>query len=114
MHQHRTFWPCEDGRIGQLDGGIDVWITLSPVTAAGGGALEVALGSKRAGFAARVRKAIKADGKQTTCALEWLQPDCHEQMEKAGIAYDLNPGDAIFHDWYIFIEVTPLWILQKG
>jgi len=98
----RTFWPCEDEKIGLRDAGVNVWITLSPVSVKSGGGLAVALGSHRAKFAEKARKVIKEKGGQTTCLLETLAPDLHEKMEELKALHDLEPGDAIIHDRYVF------------
>jgi len=97
----KIFWPCEDRNIGKRDAGANVWITLSTVTTAEGGGLAVAPGSHRLNFAKKARKAISSSASKT-CILEKLAPDCHEQMEKIKAVYDLQPGDAIIHDRYIF------------
>lgn len=97
----KVFWPCEDRNLGKRDAGANVWITLSRVTAAEGGGLAVAPGSHRLNFAKKARKAISPSFLKT-CLLEQLAPDCHEQMEKIKAVYDLQPGDAIIHDRYIF------------
>lgn len=102
----KFFWPCEDRNIGERDAGINVWITLSPVTAAEGGGLALVPGSHRAPFAEKARKAIQG-GFSQTCFLEKLAPDCNEEMEKLKVVYDLEPGDAIFHDRYIFHRGDP-------
>ena len=36
-----------------------------------------------------------------------LEPDSHEEMEKLTTVYDLEPGDAIIHDRYIFHKSHP-------
>lgn len=115
----KTFWPCEDSHGDyhphkkksrhQSDAGINVWISLSTVTAEEGGGLAVAPGSHnlngkgRAGkILRRARQAIASLGPQTTCALAKLEPTCHDYMEKMKRVYDLQPGDAIIHDRYLF------------
>jgi len=96
----KYFWPCEDKNIGQRDAGVNVWITLSPVSVKEGGGLAIAKGSHKAAFAKKAREAIKKPF--TTCLLESLAPDLHDKMEKLKTIYDLEPGDAIIHDRYIF------------
>lgn len=124
----KTFWPCEDSHndsnnsnhkrpasvSGQRDAGINVWISLSPLNAEEGGGFAVALGSHNLtgkGKAGRIfrkaRKAIASMGSQTTCALGKLEPTCQEYMEKIKHVYDLQPGDAIVHDRYIFHRPDP-------
>mmetsp|Transcript_23969 Transcript_23969/g.57853 ORF Transcript_23969/g.57853 Transcript_23969/m.57853 type:complete len:358 (+) Transcript_23969:85-1158(+) len=99
----KVFWPCEDCNVGKVDAGVNVWITLSTVTADEGGGLAVAPGTHMArGFAKRARDAIAERGPMSTCLLEALKPDCHEKMERLKKVYDLQPGDAIIHDRYIF------------
>ena len=101
----KMFWPCEDRNIGKRDAGINVWITLSPISASEGGGLAVAPGTNKLKlkFAEKARKAIKS----LTCELATLAPDCHEEMEKLTTVYDLEPGDAIIHDRYIFHKAHP-------
>lgn len=110
----RTFWPCEDRGIGQRDAGVNVWITLSPVSASEGGGLAVAPGTHKTGFAKTAREAIASKGSITTCALETLEPDCHERMEGLKRVYDLQPGDAILHDRYVFHRADPFVDVVEG
>ena len=98
----KIFWPCEDRGIGGKDAGVNVWITLSPVSAAEGGGLAVVPRTHKMRFAKGARKAIASKGPMTTCILETLRPDCHKKMESMKEVYDLQPGDAIIHDRYIF------------
>eukprot|EP00560_Eucampia_antarctica_P008887 CAMPEP_0197823134 /NCGR_PEP_ID=MMETSP1437-20131217/458_1 /TAXON_ID=49252 ORGANISM="Eucampia antarctica, Strain CCMP1452" /NCGR_SAMPLE_ID=MMETSP1437 /ASSEMBLY_ACC=CAM_ASM_001096 /LENGTH=417 /DNA_ID=CAMNT_0043422133 /DNA_START=134 /DNA_END=1387 /DNA_ORIENTATION=+ len=127
----RVFWPCEDshndnddgskdggsvfgrllGRKGgrKRDVGVNVWITLSPVTVAEGGGLAVAPGShclsgkgKIGKLAKKARKIIRSGGNRSTCMLEQLDPECNSQMDELKRVYDLQPGDAIVHDRYLF------------
>mmetsp|Transcript_19042 Transcript_19042/g.26875 ORF Transcript_19042/g.26875 Transcript_19042/m.26875 type:complete len:245 (-) Transcript_19042:313-1047(-) len=102
MSMTKVFWPCEDRNIGRRDAGINVWITLSPVTAAEGGGLAVAPGTHKMSFTKKARDAIAEKGALTTCHLQVLQPECHAKMESLKKVYDLQPGDAIFHDRYVF------------
>jgi hypothetical protein len=103
----RVFWPCEDRNIGKRDAGVNVWITLSPVSAMEGGGLAVAPGSHRVDFAKKAREAIAAMGPASTCLLQKLAPDCHERMEKLKMVHDLEAGDAIIHDRYVFHRAEP-------
>jgi len=103
----KIFWPCEDRNVGKPDAGINVWITLSPVSCAEGGGLAVAPGSHRKRFAKRARQVIASKGHVTTNLLETLDPECHEKMESLKRVYDLEPGDAIVHDRYIFHRAYP-------
>ena len=118
----KLFWPCEDSHSDnqtegtkeqrqkrRSDTGINVWITLSPLTAEEGGGLAVAprshnlTGKGRAGnFLQRARKAIASKGPQTQCFLDKVDPSCHQYMERSKRVYDLQPGDAIIHDRYVF------------
>jgi hypothetical protein len=84
-------------------------ITLSPVTVAEGGGLAVAPGShclsgkgKIGKLAKKARKIITSSGSGTTCFLEELDPECNSQMDELKRVYDLQPGDAIVHDRYLF------------
>ena len=103
----KMFWPCEDKNVGKRDAGINVWITLSPISIEEGGGLAVAPTSHRRWFARKARKLIASKGSQTTCALQTLAPDCHDKMEQLKMLYDLQPGDAIIHDRYIFHRAEP-------
>lgn len=102
----KMFWPCEDHNFGERDAGINVWITLSPVTVAEGGGLAVAPVSHKADFAERARKAISPSTFHT-CSLQKLDPDSNDEIEKLKVVHDLQPGDAIFHDRYIFHRGEP-------
>jgi hypothetical protein len=91
------------------DAGINVWISLSPVNAEEGGGLAVAPGSHnltgrgRTGkILRRARRAIASGEGRSTCALARLDPACHDYMETTKRVYDLQPGDAIIHDRYLF------------
>jgi len=118
----KTFWPSEDSHEDnklagtrhkrskhRREAGINVWITLSPVTSKEGGGLAVALGSHnltgkgRAGkIIQKARRAIISKGPQTQCILDKIEPSCHNYMERSKRVYDLQPGDAIIHDRYVF------------
>ena len=102
----KVFWPCEDRNIGKRDAGINVWITLSPVTKEEGGGLAVAPGTHKLGFASKAREAISTSF-GGTCKLQDLAPECHEKMEELKTVYDLQPGDAIIHDRYVFHRSHP-------
>ena len=123
----KFFWPCEDIHNDSDDNnddsnekehvfeerrrdlGINAWITLSPVTVREGGGLAIAPGThdltgrgETGKLSLKSRKAIAAKGGMTTCLLEQLEPDCHAQLEAIKQVHDLEPGDAILHDRYIF------------
>ena len=46
--------------------------------------------------------AIASKGPQTQCILDKIDPSCNDFMERCKRVYDLQPGDAIIHDRYIF------------
>ncbi len=116
----KTFWPCEDShqdsqnsgrrdRRKRMDAGINVWITLSPLSSDEGGGLAVAprshnlSGRGGAGkILRRARMAIVSKGRHTQCILDKVDPSCSDFMERCKRVYDLQPGDAIIHDRYIF------------
>jgi len=103
----KAFWPCEDRNIGERDAGVNVWISLSNVSKVQGGGFAVAKGSHRASFAEKARQAIR-EGKYNTCHLEKLDPESHGKMEDAkAVTFDLEPGDAIFHNRYTFHRGDP-------
>lgn len=109
----KVFWPCEDRNIGKRDAGINVWITLSPVTSQEGGGLAIAPKSHKVQFAKKARMAI-ASGPRATCELERLDPKSHDKLEHMKKVYDLQPGDAIVHDRYIFHRAEPFHDLVQG
>merc|ERR1712176_187511 len=130
----KGFWPCEDTHhdnsqqhnsgfaiknrdrnprkiktLKRNRAGINVWITLSPVTAKEGGGLAVSPGSHNLSGSGKIgkllrkaRRAIASGKSQSTCSLAMLEPTCQEYMEKNKRVYDLQPGDAIIHDRYLF------------
>lgn len=124
----KTFWPCVDShqdnpqdstisnnkrgnnnKSSRKDAGINVWISLSPVNAEEGGGLAVAPGSHnltgrgRTGkILRRARIAIASMGGATTCALAKLDSASNDYMEATKRVYNLQPGDAIVHDRYLF------------
>mmetsp|Transcript_4296 Transcript_4296/g.11909 ORF Transcript_4296/g.11909 Transcript_4296/m.11909 type:complete len:244 (+) Transcript_4296:335-1066(+) len=84
--------------------GVNVWITLSPVTAAAGG-LAVANGSATASWHQKCRSAIagfSANGIPETCDLARLSPECNAYMEDRKLVYDMKPGDALISSRYSF------------
>jgi ectoine hydroxylase-related dioxygenase (phytanoyl-CoA dioxygenase family) len=88
------FRPCEDEKTG-----VNVWIALSPMTATQGGGLAITPGSHKVNFA---QKAIETIRKGGTCFMETLAPDIHDKLEAMKVVYDMEPGDAIIHDRYLF------------
>lgn len=105
----KMFWPCEDQKFGDRDAGINVWITLSPISAKEGGGLAVAKGSHKVSFAEKAREVIAEKGGQTTCHLESLDPQLNANMEELKELHDLEAGDAIFHNRYLFHRVQSLF-----
>ena len=102
----KTFWPCTDSPIDTLDSGINVWITLSPIKASEGGGLAVAPTSHNAKWREEARGFIAGVDEVTnrvlTCEMERLSPDYHDKFEELKLTMDMEPGDAIIHDRYIF------------
>eukprot|EP00596_Hydrurales_sp_CCMP1899_P002344 CAMPEP_0119040354 /NCGR_PEP_ID=MMETSP1177-20130426/10246_1 /TAXON_ID=2985 /ORGANISM="Ochromonas sp, Strain CCMP1899" /LENGTH=279 /DNA_ID=CAMNT_0007005317 /DNA_START=194 /DNA_END=1033 /DNA_ORIENTATION=+ len=92
----KFFWPCEDEVTG-----VNVWIALSPMTAKQGGGLAVTPGSHKVNFAQRAIDTIR-QGNYQTCQMETLAPDIHDKLEAMKVVYDMEPGDAIIHDRYLF------------
>jgi Phytanoyl-CoA dioxygenase (PhyH) len=90
----KFFWPCYDGSTG-----INVWIALSPMSAKRGGGLAVSPGSHKEKFAQDSIPIIVAGG---TCGMETLAPDIHKKLEAMKVLYDMEPGDAIIHDRWLF------------
>lgn len=101
----KVFWPCEDRKFGERDAGINVWIALSPISAKEGGGLALAKGSHKVSFAKKAREIIAENGARTTCSLGRLDPRLNTKMEKLKVLYDLEAGDAIFHNRYLFHRV---------
>lgn len=92
----KYFWPCGDEKTG-----VNVWIALSPMTAKQGGGLAVTPGSHKADFAEKAKETIRKDP-LLTCHIETLDPDIHNKLEAMKTVYDMEPGDAIIHDRYLF------------
>jgi Phytanoyl-CoA dioxygenase (PhyH) len=90
----KFFWPCHDDFTG-----VNVWIALSPMSAERGGGLAVSPGSHKEKFAQNAIPIIVAGG---TCAMETLAPDVHSRLEKMKVVYNMEPGDAIIHDRWLF------------
>lgn len=110
----KFFWPCEDRNIGKRDAGINVWITLSPISAEEGGGLALAKGSHKVSFAKQAREIIAEKGGQTTCLLEILNPQLNANMEELKVLHDLQPGDAIFHNRYVFHRAQSFFDEKNG
>ena len=90
----KFFWPCQDDSTG-----VNVWIALSPMSAKRGGGLAVSPGSHKEKFAQDGIPIIRAGG---TCGMETLAPDIHSKLEDMKVLYDMEPGDAILHDRWLF------------
>lgn len=93
------------------DAGVNVWIALSPTTAEEGGGLAVAPGTHDPSGTGRIGRlaqkarnaiAIASNGAGSTCILEMVEPECNAEMEQIKRVYDMQPGDAIVHDRYLF------------
>merc|ERR1711865_194671 len=60
-------------------------------------------GKKKVGrLVKKARLSIASLGSQTTCALAVLDPDFNAALERLKRVYDMQPGDAIIHDRYLF------------
>lgn len=90
----KFFWPCHNDFTG-----VNVWIALSPMSAERGGGLAVSPGSHKEQFAQNAIPVITAGG---TCAMETLAPAVHSRLEDMRVVYDMEPGDAIIHDRWLF------------
>lgn len=88
------FWPCHEDSTG-----VNVWIALSSMPAKRGGGLAVSPGSHKEKFAKDAIPIIRAGG---TCGMEKLAPDAHKKFEDMAVVYDMEPGDAIIHDRWLF------------
>jgi hypothetical protein len=104
----KVFWPCEDGNFGKPNAGINVWITLSSISKKNGGGLALARGSHvKKGWTRKAREVIAERGPITTCQLQALDLESWERMEGLKETHDLQPGDAIFHNRYLFHKGDP-------
>uniref|UniRef100_A0A7S0L216 Phytanoyl-CoA dioxygenase n=1 Tax=Coccolithus braarudii TaxID=221442 RepID=A0A7S0L216_9EUKA len=102
----KFFWPCHDSATNEdarLEG-VNVWITLSPLTAAEGGGLAVASRSARAAWREEARMAIAgAVGHvPNTCRMATLSPATHRRLERMKVLHQMEPGDALLHSRYCF------------
>ncbi len=99
----KSFWPCEDRKFGKPDAGVNAWITLSPISKKTGGGLAVARGSHvMKKWTRKARELIAERGPMTTCLLQSLDLESWKRMEELKETHDLQPGDAIFHNRYLF------------
>jgi hypothetical protein len=69
------------------------------MTAKQGGGLAVSPGSHKVQFAQKAMDTIREGG---TCGMETLAPDIHQKLEAMKMVYDMQPGDALIHDRYLF------------
>lgn len=95
----KVFWPCNDEY-----NGVNVWIALSPSTVDHGGGLAVATGSHKVPWASDAKAVIKYN----TCNMETLSPEMHMKLEKLKRTYDMEPGDALIHDRWLFHRSDPV------
>jgi len=110
----KFFWPCLDSAAHdepRLEG-VNVWITLSPLTAAEGGGLAVVPGSARAPWREKARRVIAGavgggTGPPATCAMADLAPAIHRRFERTKRLDDMQPGDALIHSRYCFHRGEP-------
>lgn len=101
----KFFWPCEDSPPHTADAGVNVWITLSPLRASEGGGLAIAPTSHAISWREDARAVItgfEENGYPKTCNMEKLSPEFHGKVESLKKTFDMEPGDAIIHDRYIF------------
>jgi len=101
----KGFWPCEDSPLHTPDAGVNVWITLSPLRASEGGGLAVAPSSHAVSWREDARSVIASPTNgpmPLTCAMEDLSPEYHRKFEEMKLTLDMEPGDAIIHDRYMF------------
>jgi len=87
------FWPAARDSPGP---GVNVWVALDAVTAAGGG-LAVARGSHTDAFL-DCRKAIE----RGTCSMAILDPANNRRLEALADVPEMHPGDAIVHTRWLF------------
>ena len=90
----KGFWPADDS-----SNGVNVWIALSPMPKSLGGGLAVSPGSHISNFNREARQFIAGGN---TCAMESLSPETHQKLEDMKVIYDMQPGDAIIHDRWLF------------
>lgn len=105
----KVFWPCTDTNYGQVDAGINVWITLSEIDSKIGGGLALAQGShvENQDWIQTAREVIRKGGPTTTCQMANLDEQSWNQLEALKQVFDFQPGDAIFHNRYLFHKVDP-------
>ena len=104
----KVFWPCSDTNVGKVDAGVNVWITLSDIDCKIGGGLALAKGSHfKEKWMEKAREVIRAGGPATTCQMAKLDQESWNQLEALKEVHDFAPGDAIFHNRYLFHKVDP-------
>lgn len=92
------FWPAENSN------GVTFWIALSPMRISEGGGIRLAKGSHTAEWALECREAIKNN---KTCSIDELHPACNERLYEVSETYDMEPGDALIWDRYLFHRGDP-------
>ena len=99
------FWPAKNDT-----SGVTFWIALDQMRVSEGGGLALAKGShKENDMIAKCREVIRG-GK--TCAMEQTSPECFAYMESLKVEYDMEPGDAIVWDRWVFHRSVPTRIIQ--
>lgn len=96
----KGFWPCYDDTTG-----INVWIALSEISSATGGGLAIAPGSHKLEWNRQAASIIHENF--GTCNMETLAPDYHSILESMKVVYDMQPGDAIIHDRWLYHRADP-------
>lgn len=94
----RSFWPAENSN------GVTFWVALSPMRVAEGGGIRLAKGSHTAEWALECRDAIQNN---KTCSMDELHPVCNEKLYNVSEMFDMEPGDAILWDRYLFHRGEP-------
>ena len=104
----KFFWPAADDTTG-----VNAWLTLSEVTAAGGGGIRVVNQSLAKPFFEECLAVIRGGGGgpesyNSTCHMDTLSPPCFDRMMAASVVYDMEPGDALLWDRWTFHRSEPL------
>ena len=90
----KSFWPVQNDLTG-----INVWITLSPVTIKQGGGLVIAKGSFNMNW---TKDVIPIIHEHNTCALKRIDKVMFNRFDSIKLQWDMQPGDAIIHDRWCF------------
>jgi len=103
----KFFWPASDDTTG-----VNVWLTLSSVTAQEGGGIRVvnqSLIEPRVfdECLAVIRGNTTGTSYNYTCQMETLSPTCFDKMMQASTVHDMEPGDALFWDRWTFHRSEP-------